>query len=315
MVKFNDDFLDISPRDYTKILEHRKNQYDRNIELESQDIIAIDTLERFLRKDMIDPLLEIIDDKTTAILKDINFKLLPSNNPNAYAFFNDETGSTIILNSLLLGAISFYNEVQIIGANYLKETNDQDGFYKFVRHGHKYLIECFLKGTNLPLPPAVLSKKEFALSNFKTLSQELFIVAHELAHIYLGHVNKNNLIPITVKFDGNDKKVYTLNLSQEMELEADEQATNWLVKAQSKNLQNDSFKLINGNIGLSIEVFILLHIIEVNTEIPDETASHPSALIRLYSVLDSCKNKFKEEEISFTNEMIRNALYIDTFKI
>ncbi|MFZ2539884.1 MAG: hypothetical protein WAX04_13460 [Oscillospiraceae bacterium] len=276
-------------------------------------LTTLEGQENWFRETIVLPLISALPDNNKNLVRDIYIGFLPTHNPNAFAISAPNNEPIVVVHTSLIGSISFYNELQFISGKVM--LNDINEGVDYLNKGLKHVLNSFVQDYfyEFPLLPLNLSKQEQILVEMKTLAQETFIVAHELAHICLGHLNSCLNEPLF--FNREDLLVRKFNRDQQMEFEADVLAVKWLSLLKQK--QDDMITQTFGSffISFALEVFMLFHIIEVNFGIPKDTSSHPPAVSRLNYILNNCSTIMSEGDREFVKEMISNALDIESFKI
>ena len=158
-----------------------------------------------------------------------------------------------------------------------------------------------ISGTELP----IFSFSEFSQFDImfiteRTIMCEQFIIAHELAHIYLSHHSSLNEDLNFVKSEFWDT-YYAQNNYQEMEFDADIQAVKWLLNFSKSPYIHSP---VQEKLLLFTEIFCILNLIECNTMFPNKNAKHPSAIARLNNI----KDYFGTDVFSLGNYSIDNML-------
>jgi hypothetical protein len=305
-----------APAPFDEIIKLRSGEFNKTIAemrriSNKYSILSLEGQEKFLKDFLIDPFLRNIPPNISAELKDIRVGMLPTFNPNASAIQVPGNGPLIILHTELLAAISFYNELQILaGKHYLKSEFDEGS--NLQNFGHKFLVDCFRKDrtVNFPILPLTLSEKEMIIVQRKTLSNELFIIAHEFAHIYLKHFHKNKISALNIAGKGISIRRY--DMAQQSELDADIQAVKWLAYINDNKDKND---LTLPSVGMAVEVLMLVHIFEINQPRNMKTSSHPLAITRLQNISDKCESILNKLDREFIAGMVDNAADTNSFKI
>lgn len=244
------------------------------------------------------PFLKILNKEEKELFNNFEIITHPLGVINAFSEKASD-GYLVVFNTRLMALIFSYHEIQFTA---IKDFNNKRDFAKkFVS-----LVDCYLSVNSAEMLKTysfneispVLSSVITAL----TLFNELFILAHEMAHIYLGHFTNNVMYPY-MSFLYNAP-----NIDQEKEYSADIQAVIWISRYCS---------LVKTTCSVSncIEIFMLFHLIECNTKFPSKNASHPSALNRLINIRENCERYLTQKDIEFIDAMIENAKDIDSFRM
>jgi len=299
-------------------------KYEKVVKQEEYDILAskygifnekiksvIDSSKsELLNEIIIKPIYQIFNESELASLKNVLIDIIPCSKINAYSIKADNNEYLIIINERLMGLISSFHQLELYSIQKLSSDKDETDFAK----NFSPILDCFLNplsGNTLP----VLSYKELPsklqhLALIKTIMCEQFILAHELAHIYLGHLKSASDHSII-----NDEfwVTYTANNdSQQMEFDADIQATKWII---SLSKVKSNFNPLQNSLLLFINVFTIFHLIECNIGFPLKNASHPSAIARLINI----KEYFGSEIFSLIDysidDMIENFKVVSNFRM
>ena len=237
------------------------------------------------------PLITAISADDKKLLKKILIKTLPIDSINAHSIKVNDSEYLVVLNERLLSLIYTYQEIQFVSAQkYLKGERD----CKFSKY-YSPLIDCYLTpNSNKTLPVFDLSYLSMQLRlmiGYNSIAKEQFVLAHELAHIFLNH------------FDEADKKTF-----KEKEFEADIQALRWMANIVEH-------REIPIELSTCVEIFMLFHLIECNLGFPDKDATHPASIERLTNIYQNCGDVLSNEDKEFIGSMIMNACDIDSFII
>lgn len=298
-----------------QIYEVLKSQVDDNCSKE--DVLRKKYGERYesLRKKaeqldyvktiLAEPILSTMSHDERNIFNSTLFKTVPMFAINAFAIKADNGEYLIVLNERLLSLIYSYHQIQFLSAYNFLNGNADKCFAKYFSP----LINCYLAPES-DSTLQVYDQDEFPVQQdmavyLLTVANEQFVLAHELAHIYLKHldgINKTERFSIGNFINGAN------TIEQEKEFAADIQAVGWLHNLiQAKNSKIP--------LAMYIEVFVLFHLIECNCGFPDMHSSHPSALARLHNIKNQCANCFEEQDVEFIDNMIINCSDINSFII
>lgn len=224
---------------------------------------------------------------------------IPLSSINARTYKADNSEYLIAVNDRLLALIFSWGELQIMP--FLSPENNPDRFAQIFAP----VIDCFLtpnSGSALPIFSFEQIPEEFVpVLVLKAQCAERFIVAHELAHIVLGHLE--NAKDLSFHEDSYSFNAESYNIEQQKEFDADIQAVRWMKKCfESQCISNELMFFC-------VEVFVLFHYIESNLGFPQKTGSHPAALSRLLNI----QKHFPD--IDGIADMVENCKDINSFKI
>lgn len=344
--------------DFKFILERRKEQFDIN-ETQMEEYLKyyngkeyVDIMEDYYNNYLKKPFIDKLPIDVQKKIRDIYIGILPTYKVNASAIKSPDGIPIIILHSQLLTMVTHYNEMQMIFGRLMQNGYEEDAI-RLLQDITKEICKCFIYHEYFPtmsLLPTMLDKDEFLFANSKSDIQILFIIAHELAHIYLGHLDDTSCEEIYIEDQKIKIEDYVLN--QKYELEADVLAAQWIIDVLSKSdkASHINWDIFKNNSYLSFEIFMLFHLIEINSsryevssgdismemsfelycsrildvvkELDDLTSSniisdnsnHPKAILRMLNIIANNIEKFDETGNHFLMGMLKNALYYETFK-
>lgn len=224
---------------------------------------------------------------------------LPLSSINARTYKADNNEYLIAVNDRLLAFIFSWSELQIMP--FVALDSCSDNFAQIFAP----VIDCYLtpnSGCALPILSFEEIPAEFTpFLVLKAQCAERFIVAHELAHIVLGHLE--NAEDLTFHEDSYSFSTESYNIEQQKEYDADIQAFRWMKRSfEAQGIPNKF-------LFLCVEVFVLFHYIECNLGFPRKTGSHPAAISRLINI----QNHFPD--IDGITDMVENCKDINSFKI
>jgi hypothetical protein len=293
------------------LLKHRfeLKDYEEAYRSLAPGALTIEGRQEWLNDNLVRPFLSNIASADARLLLDVPVGLLPIYEPNAWAVQTPGGEDLIVLHTELASVLSFYNELNAACFSLLSQ-NPQSS-YELHDHGFKYIYEAFRRPRTFwfPIIPVKLTLQQFGVVQMMTLGNELFILAHEFAHIALGHTGEC----VTVQL-GMAKKtsIRKLHWEQQQELDADLKAVEWLCSLRGK-VMGPFFGLVNQIPILCAEVLVLIHFVESHLGFPDITATHPPASERLKFIASKAKNflsNLEREELSrwiATTEAVRTS--------
>lgn len=317
---------------------------------------GLDFQEEFYKQQLIIPFFKLLPDHIWRRLENVIVGFLPTYKINASAIRSPGGTPIVILHTQLMTAIAHFNEAQIIAGKLLIDTNEESKIHgkELLISAYSEIVTCVLYHQYLPKMthlPTTLNSVEHRYAFAKTFMHELFIILHEFAHIYLGHLEQTN----TVNF-ADLKSEYNLEeyvRKQKLELEADILAAEWIIEA-GKNvdkLGGEPWVLLKIAPHLIFEVFILFHLLDVNSgrygaiqskfdieldEIEtnvriikiaqelsgllvedkiDDHLDHPKGLVRLMNIISHLGDKLDEDNFSRCVAMIRHSVSVESFML
>lgn len=258
-------------------------------------------MENYIKDMVATPIYNILNSDERSTLKDVLIDSISINKINARTFRTNENEYLIIITNRLMGLLHTWNEIQF-KINMMKNPTKEEVAKAFAPIVDSYLTP----NSNQALP--IYSFEELPieysmLATMKTVMHEQFILAHELAHIYFGHLSDTESIS-SFASDFKLRNFYENTESIKKEFEADIQAVKWISR----------MKNANKCISLYVEALVIFHYIECNTSFPSSKATHPASLLRLMNIRDQCNNLFSNCEYPL-DEMINNCLDIESFRI
>ncbi len=220
-------------------------------------------------------------DEVQKKLKNVCIGVLPSYKVNASAILNIQCDDyVIVLHSQLLAVISQFCEIQWFIYKDFSDGKMNEFIYKKLED----LVNCYNYpnyAIKLKILPAELTKDEFYLLYNQMTIIEMFVIAHELAHIYLGHCQ--NAHTRKINLDNDNSSVEILSHNKKKEFEADLQAIKWIVEVIRKK-ENNMYSFYKQNEIFCLEIFQLFHIIEVSNGLYDDFITEAKNMSREESV-------------------------------
>ena len=245
------------------------------------------------------PVIQVMTDYERGRLGNTIVAAVPLSSINARTYKADNNEYLIAVNDRLLALIYSWSELQIMP--FVAPDSWSDNFARIFAP----VIDCYLtpnSGCALPIISFEEIPEEYSpVLVLKTQCAEQFIVAHELAHIVLGHLEKAG--DLTIHENSYSFSTESYNIEQQKEYDADVQAVQWMKKSFEAQGMPNKFMFF------CVEVFVLFHYIECNLGFPLKTGSHPSALSRLINI----QKHFPD--IDGIADMVENCKDINSFKI
>ncbi len=266
-----------------------------------EDKEILDKMNRYIYEFIYMPIYNILDESEREVFNNTVVDSVSVPKINASALKTDEDEFLIIITGRLMGLLHTWNEIQIKIALNEKITNDE------AAQAFAPIIDSYLTpNSNYALP--IFSLEELSLENavlatLKTAMHEKFIIAHEMAHIYLGHLKDLEGIS---NYTSEYKMANFYEKAEDInkEYEADVQAVKWLSRFEDAKVA----------LTMYVEALVAFHYIECNVGFPKSDSSHPASLLRLINLKEKCSEYFKDCTYSL-EEMIRNCIDIESFII
>lgn len=249
---------------------------------------------------VVEPFLKSLDESIQQLLGDIWVGVIPICSPNAFCQYVPNTLTpVVVVYERLMAALSFRTESLLIYGKIREHDEKLAGV--FMRYYMQKLVDFFEGKSGLPIYELPEDIKEKAV--LVAMAQELFIIAHEFAHIYLGHLDYAKIESLHLEENDIDFDFFTYD--QRLELAADLQASKWIIDFKNKGLAKGPLVIAN-DFSMLLEIFTLFQLIQENNEIYQKTKneSHPSADIRVKYIYSKLKNNLNESECKWTEKIL-----------
>ena len=254
----------------------------------------------YFRDAIIEPFLKSLDESAQQILGNVWVGILPIRSPNALCRYVPNTITpVVIVYEKMFAALSFRAESLFVYGKFLEYDEKLAG--NFLVYYMQKLVDFFAGKNGLPIYelPQDVKWRSVQIAS----AQEVFLMAHEFAHIYLNHLDLAKVTTLHLEESGIDFDFFSFE--QKLEFEADLLASKWIINFQNKNVDKDS--LIYANIfSLRLEIFSLLYLIQENIVDNTETKnkSHPSADVRVQYIYSKLKNDLSDFDRKSIEEML-----------
>jgi hypothetical protein len=251
------------------------------------------------------PFLETLPPSIQQSFKNVAFGVLPIRAVNAQTCRAPNGDPVVVVDAGLLHIVQTFDRAAVHFKEIKGKWNRLDTIYQ----AYQSIISFYHTGELIDFPELSFNRysprREATLMS-RALSVYVFIIAHELAHISAGHLEKAPVRSLTPP-KGIPQDFY--QLSQQMEYEADKIAWRWYKNAcehmpalqyQSKASESDS----------PLTFFFIASLLDKNLRVPDQYSTHPPAikrmerLIRTYH-LNDCWNMLTTARTMPTTEMMR----------
>jgi hypothetical protein len=269
--------------------------------------------QRWLRKELADPFVATLPAADREVLSHVIIGLFPTHDPNAWALRTPEGADLVVLHYELLAVLGFYSELKQVvlrmdqGANPEGTENlellvkaaskglrtdaadlgiatryeTSPEAQRIAEEGIGLIVDSFA-GRELrttPELPLDISERDLDVVFLKACSGELFVLAHEFAHVALGHTAA--LQESTIELNTKRMMVKRFNWQQRQELEADAKAFAWIAGLRGRETSNPVLAFAGLAPSLCAEFLMLVHFVELGIGRPGPDSSHPPAAERL----------------------------------
>lgn len=217
-------------------------------------------------------------------LDSIPIAVLPTGCVNACAARAPNGDPLVLIDSGLLNMVDFFLEtkptlLELITSKGIETANE------YCVEAYRFVLNHYARSGQVPYPrPDIhISAESRTLVLQQTMAIELFVLCHELGHIYAGHLARSNVKRLAVGIKENAADFY--QLSWEQEFEADAWGWQWYQDCWT------SVPLLNAlpiSLGMTSPLFLFdyMGLIETNLpEVKDKYSSHPPYSLRLKALL------------------------------
>lgn len=232
---------------------------------------------------IVSPLLAALPSDVVSTLNHIPVIVLPIRVVNAHTFRAPSGEPLVVVDQGFFNMAEYYFDM-LLGSINLKRGEDAVAEKAYINRSIRFIIEYVQdSGTpDFPLELVEISKLQRALVLASTWGVIAFCVAHELAHIWLGHLKQTARTFINPPEQGSYVDVY--QMLQEEELQADQQGCQWYLSFMESV---PIIQTVPADIAaiFPLWMFPLLALIEANLGTPDRYSTHPAALRRVISLV------------------------------
>jgi hypothetical protein len=252
---------------------------------------------RFLNEWIVSALIAGMPSDAANALKKIPVIVLPLRAVNAHTFRAPTGEPIIVVDQGFINMADYYLDM-LHGARNLDERGQTSEARAYIVRSLKFIVRYFVEGgaPDYPLELVEMTMSERALVMGLTWGILAFCVAHEFAHVYLGHLERTAPRHVGSSQDASEVDVY--QMLQEQELQADEQGCRWYLSLWRSIPVVKSLPPAIGAVA-PLSLFPLLALIEANTEEPDKYSSHPAALRRVIELIQKLYLTAEEDTEEF----------------
>lgn len=239
---------------------------------------------RYLNEWVVAPLIGILPSDAANALKKIPVIALPLRSVNAHTFRAPTGEPIIVVDQGFINMADYYLDFMFGARNLVGRSETSDARAYIVR-SIQFIVRYFVEGgaPDYPLELVEMTMEERTLVLGVTWGILAFCVAHEFAHVHLGHLERT--APRNVGASEYATEVEVYQLLQEQELQADELGCNWYLSVWPSIQVIQSLPPAIAAVA-PLSLFPLLALIEANTEEPDKYSSHPVALKRVVMLIE-----------------------------
>lgn len=263
------------------------------------------------KKVIIEPFLKSLNLETFEKLKNVVLGTLPKISINAETYIGPYGAPIIVFHDGLIWLIDHFKYIQ----TFREEENHSEFSRKYYLDELRKLQLIYLANgkQNEKLTRIQLSLESLTKSTIQVQFIKLFVFAHEFAHIYLHHLERNGKNELKKLSREILKEAQNYNLDQVMEFEADELAYNWFeifLKSESDLVNFAKEKQIDFIKILPFELLYILNLFQaplIINETDSAKKTHPSTLDRLIRLYQLNKSNLNVREIQRIDEMILEA--------
>jgi hypothetical protein len=235
---------------------------------------AGDYLTRFLS-----PFLAALSDDVREQVGHVPIGILPIRALNAHCIRSPGGAPIIVFNTGMFTMLSYYIE-SMFDTAFLQEHLPHV-VQSHLLATYRFIVDYFRADGNLPFPNKPLSKTEVRYGHVlgAAIAAELFVLAHEFAHVYAGHLDRSGSRSVALSGSRAESIDFFEN-SHEQEYEADTMGWQWFQQARGAVPLLRSFddELMESG---PLCFLLVLALIERNVAVPDQYSTHPPAVDRL----------------------------------
>lgn len=290
----SNEYLDLAPNDSDKSYEELREQEKLNFERISSD----EYYEGQITKNLIIPFFSYLSSDVHEKLKDVVFGILVTREINAFATKAPNDGAIIVLNNRLMKAFHYYAQaIHTTNKEFVADNSLID--IKFKDIAEKIVAYFYNEEMEFPFLTTHLKKEGVVVATLLCTAMEFFVILHEYAHIYLGHLDI-------------DPSTLTYEMKQQRELEADILAFKWIYQVRDACNSGIYLKHVLNMSPLSVEAFFVLGLVEIARMARGEITlegSHPLILDRLSNIMKKCEDNLSEYDKRSIESTFNTLLY------
>jgi hypothetical protein len=240
-------------------------------------------LSAYFERHVYAPFVAALPPEVQRSLADVVVGLVPVRTVNASTLIGPSGDLVVTMNTGLLGIVSFLHE---LNAEVINQSDPLTHPDLLVRR-YRFIVDYYNAGGALEYPRDLSPLSPLWIHRVYqwSLATELFVVAHELAHVHLGHVNANSTQNVNLARGTNVAALVVSKPDAQQEFDADALAWRWVVEHyQAVELIDDLPPEVFGRAAL--EHFLLLVLIDRNGRSPEIPDTHPKPMKRLRRLID-----------------------------
>lgn len=247
------------------------------------------------------PLLHALPESFRVIAEAVPFGVISLRTPNAQTLKAPDGNPVVVLNQGLITAARFHAET-LIGTGVLSKKQSFETVYRFLMAAYARIVNYFTVDGLGDLPHTEI---EFAPGEFEAVlalaqSIELFVICHELSHVFCGHMQDAETKWITP--ENTDYRIEIYQRSHQQEVEAD--FMGWELY---QNIRQKIPWAKSQVPTACLEIFVILALVERNTGVPDPYSTHPSSIKRLWLLTKYIESYGNEADAKSAQEVLQRA--------
>jgi hypothetical protein len=248
---------------------------------EFQDSTDDDYIRDAIYAPLIDSLPQLVRKKVSSV----PIGTLPILEVNAHAIkVPNADGKIIIIDRGLMMTLSTFSEAQLISA-FLINTQKIENKNEFIFSAYKNILDHYSgKNTLHPLAVPAMTFDIYGHGALLTIGMESFVCAHELAHIYYGHLHNDKTVHVTLS-PKQDSHIEFYQKSKFQEYQADKLAWIWHQKYIRKEFLEAGENSKSSWLAAPFYLFVLFALLEKNLGISEKYSTHPSAELRMENLI------------------------------
>jgi hypothetical protein len=270
---------------------------------------------RFMNEHILTPLKRNLSAEVRAKVDSVPMGVLPIRSVNACAALSPAGTPVILLDSGLVMMGHFYLETKPT-AYLLNKQKGLDVATAYLESAYQFILQYYGASGGLSFPnPDVNIKLPFeymADATMKTVTIEAFVLCHELAHVYLGHLDRSKTRTARMT-DSPDEALQLYQPSWEQEYEADALGWDWYQQAWQGI---PGLELLPRPVAKTAPLYLfeLMALVEKNSTGYNRYTSHPPATHRFAYLVKRIHDEGDPEITGFAINLLKIAANMPVVK-